>query len=52
MFETSIQSLKVGAVWSLVIVLELVKSKVHSKVKSSVAELSNQSGGSIVIDLD
>ena len=33
-------------------VLELVKSKVHSKVKSSVAELSNQSVGSNVLDLD
>ena len=33
-------------------VLELVKSKVHSKVKSSVPKLSNQSGGSNVLDLD
>ena len=36
--------------WSLVMLLKLVKTKVHSKVKSSVAELSNQSVGSNVLD--
>ena len=36
--------------WSLVMLLKLVKSKVHSRVKSSVAELSNRSLGSNVLD--
>ena len=36
--------------WSLVMLLKLVNSKVHSRVKSPVAELSNRSLGSNVLD--